>query len=73
MTWFLNRTDVDSDWHGHLQSQSELCLFRWDGSMPSTDRVQLNLVLKMNTTQVVTPVIINNNYIQAYTHPNDYF
>ena len=41
--------------------------------MPSSDRVQLHLVLKMNTAQVVKPVITNNNFIQAYTHQNDYF
>ena len=41
--------------------------------IPSTDVIQLTLILKMTTAQVVeTSVTINNNNpIQDYVHPDD--
>ena len=41
--------------------------------IPSTDVIQLTLILKMTTAQVVeTSVTVNNNsLIQDYVHPDD--
>ena len=42
--------------------------------IPSTDMIQLTLILKMTTAQVVkTSVTVNNNSpIQDYVHPDDH-